>query len=227
MNKLLLIPAALAGLAGVATQASAEEMGRVISSTPIIQQVAVPQQVCSNGQVVTQAPKTGAGAAIGAIAGGAMGNAVGQGGGRAAATMLGMIGGALLGNNVEGGGTQVQNVQQCSTQTVYENRTTAYNVVYEYAGKQYSVQMPQDPGPYVRLQVTPVGGSVAAPPPPVQAPVSTTTVIQQPTTYVQPAVVYPAPVVYPASYYYPPVGVSLNFGYYRGFHGGYYGHHWR
>lgn len=47
----------------------------------------------------------------------------------------------------------MQNVQQCSTQTFYENRTVAYNVTYEYAGKQYSVQMPQDPGPYVRLQM--------------------------------------------------------------------------
>jgi uncharacterized protein YcfJ len=50
----------------------------------------------------------------------------------------------------------VKNVQNCTQQMFYENRTMAYNVVYEFAGKQYTVQMPQDPGPTVRLQITPM-----------------------------------------------------------------------
>jgi hypothetical protein len=49
----------------------------------------------------------------------------------------------------------------------------AYNVTYEYAGKQYIVQMPQDPGPSVRLQITPVVSSNPnynyPPPPPLPA----------------------------------------------------------
>jgi uncharacterized protein YcfJ len=61
------------------SQAQADEFGKVISSTPIIQQVAVPRQVCSNEQVVTPGQKSGAGAAMGAIAGGAVGNSMGQG----------------------------------------------------------------------------------------------------------------------------------------------------
>jgi uncharacterized protein YcfJ len=135
----------------------AQEVGRVISSTPIIQQVAVPRQVCNNEQVVSGGQKSGAGAAMGAIAGGAIGNSMGQGSGRAAATMLGLFGGAILGDKVEGPGTpEVRNVQNCSQQMFYENRTMAYNVVYEFAGKQYTVQMPQDPGPTVRLQITPM-----------------------------------------------------------------------
>jgi len=143
------------------TPVQAQEVGKVISSTPIIQQVAVPRQVCNNEQVVTQGQKSGAGAAMGAIAGGAVGNQIGHGGGRAVATMAGIFGGAILGDKIEGPGTpEVRNVQNCSTQTIYENRTMAYNVVYEFAGKQYTVQMPQDPGPTVRLQITPV-----APPP--------------------------------------------------------------
>ena len=94
---------------------------------------------------------------MGAIAGGAIGNSVGNGNGRAAATMLGLLGGAILGDKVEGpANPEVRNVQNCSTQTFYENRTMAYNVVYECAGKQYTVQMPSDPGPTVRLQITPV-----------------------------------------------------------------------
>ena len=141
--------------------AYAQEVGRVISSTPIIQQVAVPRQVCNNEQVVTPGQKSGAGAAMGAIAGGAIGNSMGQGSGRAAATMLGLFGGAILGDKVEGNApAEVRNVQNCTQQMFYENRTMAYNVVYEFAGKQYTVQMPSDPGPTVRLQITPV-----APPP--------------------------------------------------------------
>ncbi|MEY4675632.1 MAG: hypothetical protein RLZZ470_139 [Pseudomonadota bacterium] len=153
---LSIVPLALTGLAAV-VPAHAEEIGRVISSTPIIQQVAVPRQVCSNDQVVVPAQKSGAGAAMGAIAGGAVGNSIGQGSGRAAATMLGIFGGAILGDKIEGPGpNEVRNVQNCAQQMFYENRTMSYNVVYEFAGKQYTVQMPTDPGPTVRLQVTPV-----------------------------------------------------------------------
>jgi hypothetical protein len=101
---------------------------------------------------------------MGAIAGGAMGNAVGQGGGRAVATMVGLMGGAILGDRIEGNAyPQVQNVQRCTTQTYYENRAVAYNVVYEYAGQRYQTQMPNDPGPTIRLNVSPVGAGGAAP----------------------------------------------------------------
>ena len=152
----------------------AQEVGKVISSTPVIQQVAVPRQVCTTDQVVVQGQKSGAGAAMGAIAGGAVGNNVGQGSGRAAATMLGIFGGAILGDKIEGpANPEVRQVQNCSQQTVYENRTMAYNVVYEFAGKQYTVQLPSDPGPTVRLQITPVPNPPATTfnvPPPGSAP---------------------------------------------------------
>lgn len=194
----------------------AQEVGRVISSTPIIQQVGVPRNVCSTEQVVVQQPKSGAGAVMGAIAGGVMGNAIGGGGGKAAATALGIFGGAILGDRVEGApGAQVQNVQRCASQTFYENRPVAYNVVYEYAGKQYSVQMPTDPGSTILLQVSPVGASSQTEAPPVS------TSYQQP-MYVQPAEVVVMPPVYPGYYarpYYPPIGVELNFGYGDGYRG--------
>ena len=165
-------------LLGLCATAQAQEIGKVLSSTPVIQQVGVPRQVCSENQMVTPGQKSGAGAAMGAIAGGAIGNQVGQGSGRALATMIGLVGGSMLGDKIEGPGTpEVRNVQNCTTQTFYENRTIGYNVVYEFAGKQYTVQMPQDPGPTVRLQVTPVppAPTAAAPagtmvPPPGSAP---------------------------------------------------------
>ena len=152
---LTLTTAALASLLALPASAQ-QETARVISSTPVIQQVAVPRHVCTTQQVAVPQQKSGAGAAMGAIAGGAMGNAIGDGGGRAVATIIGVIGGAILGDKIEGApATQTQNVQQCSTQNFFENRTVAYNVVYEFAGKQYSVQMPNDPGPTLRLQITP------------------------------------------------------------------------
>ena len=234
LAKSLTLPALLTiGVLGSVSAQAQDILARVITSTAVIQQVAVPRQVCNTASVISEAPNSGAGAVMGAIAGGAMGNAVGNGSGRALATMIGLVGGAVVGNNVEGSRNQLQNVQQCSTQTSYENRTLHYDVVYEYADKRYNIQMPNDPGQYVRLQVTPVG---TLPPP---APVQTYQQYQQPNVvYSQPTTVYlqPAPVmIYPAPYprpYYAPIGMSLNLGYSRGFgggHGGYDGgyRHWR
>lgn len=213
-NRYLLSVAALAMATGWSSPTWAQEQGRVISSTPVIQQVAVPRQVCTTEQVVSSTPanKSGAGALIGGVAGGAVGNAMGKGNGRAAATAIGIFGGAILGNHLEGGKpeTTAQNVQRCNTQTFYENRTAAYNVVYEFNGKQYQVQLPQDPGPFVQLSVTPVTTPVPAPAPVQPAPVLARPVTQAPvhtqpvvvetsTVFVQqPPLVYvaPAPVVY-------------------------------
>jgi uncharacterized protein YcfJ len=209
-------------------QASAQEFGRVISSTPVIQQVAVPRQVCNNQPVAVQQPNSGAGAVMGGIAGGALGNQIGHGGGRVAGTVLGLVGGALLGNSIEGSGTQVQNVQQCSTQTTYENRTVAYNVAYEYAGKQYNVQMPNDPGPTIPLQVTPAesqpqaladSGNAA----PAGTPIGV--IVGQPAAYPAAYPVY-APAYYAGypGYVYPPISLSLGFGFIGGHHGGFHHH---
>jgi uncharacterized protein YcfJ len=165
------IPLACVLAALSASSVYAQEVGRVISTMPIIQQVAVPRQVCTQQQVATQPRKSGAGSAMGAIAGGVVGNAIGKGEGNALATAIGVIGGAILGDKIEGSApAEVRNVQTCNTQNFYENRTVAYNVVYEFNGKQYNVQMPQDPGPTVRLQVTPMISSTQSAPPSVPYP---------------------------------------------------------
>jgi uncharacterized protein YcfJ len=143
-------------LISIGTLAPAQEVGRVISSVQVIQQVSVPRQVCMQEQVAVQQNKSGAGAAMGAIAGGVLGNQIGGGSGKAAATALGIFGGAILGNNIEGAPpAQMQNVQNCTTQNIFENRVTGYNVAYEFNGKQYNVQLPRDPGPTIKLNVTP------------------------------------------------------------------------
>jgi uncharacterized protein YcfJ len=232
VHKLMILSTAL----GAGGLCFAQDVGRVLSSTPVLQQVAIPRQVCTTEQVAVQPQKSGAGAVMGAIAGGAMGNAVGGGSGRAVATVIGVIGGAMVGDRIEGAPpVQMQNVQRCNTQTFFENQTVGYNVVYEFAGKQYSVQMPNDPGPSIPLQISPVGASPTNNPgysaPVATAPVYTPAVQQvytqpvytQPVYTQQPTVVISQP-AYPISYtrsYYPPV--QFNFGYRQW--GGHHGHH--
>ena len=223
--------AAAAALASMPVSAM-DILARVISSTPMVQQVAVPRQVCTQETVMAQAPRSGAGALMGAIAGGAAGNAIGNGGGRALATMIGLVGGAMVGDRIEGPNNQLQNVQQCTTQTFYENRASHFNVVYEFQGAQYSAQMPSDPGLHVRLRVSPVGAIEPVPQPFQNQPQTyyQTAPAQQQPVYAQPVAAAPVyPVYAPQPYYapyYPPIGLSLNFGYSRGFGGGHRGH-WR
>jgi uncharacterized protein YcfJ len=207
MKKRLLLVSAFA----VSPLTWAQDQGTVLSSTPIVQSVAVPRQVCSVVQMEVQQPKSGVGAAVGAVAGAVLGSSVGRGPGRGVATAAGAVTGAILGDRIEGAGpSQTTDVQQCQTQTMYENRTVGYNVVYEFAGRQYSVQMPNDPGPMIRLQVTPVGATTQTmapmePPPPV--------------VYQQPAVIVAAPRVYhPYAYPYYPTPYVYGWGYGGGRH---------
>jgi len=124
MKKAVLI-SAMGALAAWGTLAHADEFGRVISATPVVQQVGVPRQACSVQPVAAQ--PSGGGAVLGAIVGGLLGNTIGHGTGRAVATGVGVFGGAAVGNSIEQNGQRAQAMQQCSTQTSYENRTVAYN----------------------------------------------------------------------------------------------------
>jgi uncharacterized protein YcfJ len=227
-----------AALGLVAFGAAAQEVGQVLSSTPVIQQVAVPRQVCTQGYVAPQPQATsGGGGLLGAIIGAGVGSAIGHGAGTAAAMGVGTIAGAIIGNNVEANNNAryAQAVPTCTTETTYENRTVAYNVTYEYQGRQYQTQMPYDPGATVRLNAPAVSQGPAVNAPPVyaqgtvvqQAPV----IVQAPAPVVyQPYAVYPAYPAYPAyGYpvyrpYYPPVGVSLGFVFSSG---GHRHHRWR
>lgn len=148
----------LVSAAALSSLSLAQEVATVLSATPVLQSVAVPRRVCTTVQVEVQQPKSGVGAAVGAMAGAVLGSTVGHGPSQGAATVAGAVTGSVLGDHLEGSGaTQTRDVQQCRTQMVYENRTVAYNVVYEFSGRQYTVQMPQDPGPTLQLQLTPVG----------------------------------------------------------------------
>ncbi len=207
--------------------AHSQEMARVLSSTPVIQQVTVPRQICTETQILVQQRRSGVGAAMGALAGGILGNQVGDGSGRTVATAIGMIGGAILGDQLEGEPAPVaRTADSCTQQVTYENRVVGYNVVYEYAGRQYTTQMNSDPGSHVSIQVTPTNTDMQVyttppPPPPV--------VVQAPPQ----ARIYPPVVVTPAHrppmYYSPPVyGLpTVNFHWGRAGHDGYHHGHGR
>ena len=216
------LPFVLAATASFSSMLGAQEVGRVVSSMPIIQQVAVPRQVCTQQQVATQAHKSGAGSAMGAIAGGVVGNAIGKGEGNALATAIGLIGGAILGDRIEGAPpTEMRNVQTCSTQNFYENRTIAYNVVYEFNGKQYNVSMPSDPGPFIKLQVSPISAAPLAPAPTVSYVQSSTTFEE--VVYARPARIVTRPHPHIRYYDAPPLVFNLELGH----HGGSRHGHWR
>lgn len=108
----LLIGSAAAASGSVS---AADEVARVISRAPVMQQVGVPRQACATYATPGVPP-------------------------------------------------------QCSTQTIYESQVVGYNVVYERAGKRYTVQLPQDPGPTLRMQASGVEVAVMPTPMPRPAP---------------------------------------------------------
>ncbi|WP_326539816.1 glycine zipper 2TM domain-containing protein [Pseudorhodoferax sp.] len=147
-------------LAAVVPATMAQEVAQVLSAVPVVQQLAVPQQQCRTEQQVVQPANTGAGALFGTVAGGAVGNAFGSGEGRALATLLGVVLGALWGDRIEGQpAAQPQQVRHCTLHSVVQPQVVGYDVRYQYAGRQYRVQLPYDPGPTLAVQVTPVGST--------------------------------------------------------------------
>ena len=190
-------------LTSAALAASAEEFGRVVSATPVMQQVVVPRQSCTVEKVLVPGRKSGTGAAVGAIAGGVAGSALGGGGrGGAAAAVLGMVGGAVIGDRFEEASpSYVQDVQRCSVQNVVENRVSSYTVTYEFNGTLYTTQMPHDPGPTIALRLLPADAPATVLSPPTETITYAAPLAQ---AHAAPLIVYQAP-LYPS--YRPPIGM--------------------
>lgn len=209
------------GLACAAAQAA--EFATVVSSTPVTASLPMPRQVCSEGQQLVQQRPSGAGALLGAIAGGVIGHNVGGGFGRAAATGLGAVAGSLIGDQVEANANPAYElpVRRCQVVNSYENRVVGYDVVYDYAGQRYSTRMARDPGAQLAVSVQPADAAGASLPVPAYAEPVPETVA--PAYQPVPRTVYYAPVP-PVVYVAPAIGFGL--GYYGGYYGGYRGRHW-
>ena len=225
--------ALVVALLGSAVASQAAEFATVVSSTPVNVPMTVAQRVCSNERQVVPAQQTGAGAVLGMIAGGVIGNTIGGGSGRALATGVGAVAGAVAGNQIEANtavaaGTEVP-VQRCQVVNTSQQRTVGYDVMYEYQGQRYSTRVDHDPGS--RLEV--MRGSDGMPTPVAAA--APQQQQQQPQQYGQPVPAYgqAAPVYAPAPVYYSPGPVVytpapvvyvnpfpvVNFGF--GYYGGY------
>ena len=221
LSKTVRCSALFTALAASAVASQAAEFGTVISSTPVNVPMTVSQRVCDTERQVVPAQQTGAGAVVGMIAGGLLGNTIGGGSGRALATGVGAVAGAVVGNQVEANtaaanGTEVP-VQRCRIVNTTQQRTVGYDVMYEYNGQRYSTRMSYDPGSRVEIDPKPRD---SMPVPLAQAAPETstsTTVYAAPEPVYAPAPVYVNPYPVYAPYYVAPYpAVSIGFGYYGG-----------
>ncbi|MDR1968042.1 MAG: glycine zipper 2TM domain-containing protein [Burkholderiaceae bacterium] len=227
MKKSVIALSRLAALAtlGIAAAAQAQQpmvRARVLSAQPVTQQV--PVSDCR------AQPPTGGGAAVGALAGGLAGSQIGRGNnGQIAGTMIGAIGGAILGNAVE-----ANQSRGCATR--YAQQVIGYDVMYEYAGRQYVTRMGSPPGRWVQVPAPeaaayaePPPGYQAqqeyAPPPPDYYPPAPSGVVTAPPPAAYPppppGYPYPAPVYVqppPPAYVAPPVSLGLSIGGRTGHH---------
>ncbi len=137
-----------------------------------IEKVPVSRQECWQEKVVnvhyeeqsTQAGKVGS-AALGAVIGGAVGNQIGDGRGRDAATVVAAIIGGKIGHDVYQKNHQPKPVEtvsyepRCKTVTDYNSveKPNGYTVTYEYQGQTYTTHMDEAPeGEYLSTLPTEV-----------------------------------------------------------------------
>ena len=84
---------------------------RVVGVEPQYENVSVPRQECRNDWVTEARPASNrnyGGAVVGGLAGALIGNQVGRGHGREAATAIGAVFGALTGDNIANRGSLEQ-----------------------------------------------------------------------------------------------------------------------
>lgn len=142
---------------------------RVRGVEPQYESVSVPREECST-HWVNEARRTGGahnygGAVIGGVAGALLGNQVGKGHGREAATAVGAVVGAFAGDRIANGDRREhyeevpREVTTCRTVSDVQTRIAGYRVKYEYRGQHFTTLMRDNPGPslQVRVSVDPVG----------------------------------------------------------------------
>jgi uncharacterized protein YcfJ len=139
------------------------DRARVQHVEPQYETVQVPRNECTS-QWVTEARPVAAsngygGAIIGGVAGGLLGNQVGKGHGREAATAAGAVIGAIAGDRIANqqpqGYEQTQReVRTCRTVHDAQTRLNGYLVTYEYRGHPYTTLMREQPGNTVPVRVS-------------------------------------------------------------------------
>ncbi len=170
MFLVLSLPLLLAQAPG-AEAGRGSDLAKVVRAEPIYRTVrhAVPREQCHLEDVRVHTARSGSAAApvLGAIIGGAIGNAVASG---KSNKRVGTVAGAALGGSIgydmarrraaEDGPVHYRTREVCTTVTTYREvpRIEGYHVTYRYQGRTYTTRMPYDPGKHlrVRVQVDPV-----------------------------------------------------------------------
>lgn len=159
-NGASMLAASAGGDSGGAADAGVK-YAKVVSVDPVRKAADKSREVCQDEVVNHTAPPKDehrlVGTAIGAVAGGLLGNQVGGGKGNTLATVAGAVGGGYAGNRIEANrqhGQVTSNVERrCHTVTgTGESKIVAYDVRYVYNGVTRSVRMDHDPGDRVQVQ---------------------------------------------------------------------------
>jgi len=130
------------------------QVAEVVAAKEVFELVVTPREQCEDVPVQQQAPVKDknriAGTAIGAVAGGLLGSAIGGGKGKTLATIGGAAAGGYAGNQVQ------KNMQEKDVTTTTERRCktvqdksqklVGYNVTYRLEGKQGVVRTSFKPG---------------------------------------------------------------------------------
>ncbi len=130
----------------------------VVSSVPMYQTVAQPQQQCWAESVTAyEDPRSPAGVLLGGVTGGLLGNTIGRGNGRVASTVVGAMVGAIVGDHIANRDNVpvavTRPIQRCQTVQNYRQVLTGYQVTYNYNGRNTTVVLPYDPGATVPVEV--------------------------------------------------------------------------
>ena len=151
---------AIGGVAGYKALNPEPGFANVLAVEAVTETTKTPKEVCHDVTVNEQAPVKDpnriAGTAIGAVAGGLLGNQVGGGDGRKLATVAGAAAGGYAGNQVQKNMQEKDTVSRTETRckTVYEShtKTIGYDVRYRLGEKEGQVRMDHQPGPRIPVK---------------------------------------------------------------------------
>lgn len=183
MSSRILSIAAITGLAVASTLAHADDWrhdggryrdpwpdidyARVVDVQPLVERVRyrAPVQECFD---VERGPDRTGSTLAGGLLGAVIGHQFGSGGGRRAATVAGAVIGGAVANDAaaraeardddygyDRGRGRVSYETQCRVrdEARYEERVRAYRVIYRFHGREYTTELPYDPGPRLRVAV--------------------------------------------------------------------------
>jgi len=183
MSTRILSIAAVTGLAMASTLANASDWrhdagrhrdygpsvdyARVVDVQPLVERVRyrAPVEECFDVERVERGPDRTGATIAGGLLGAVIGHQFGSGSGRRAATVAGAVLGGAVANSASAraearyddgyGRERVGYETQCRVrdEARYEERIRAYRVTYRFHGRDYTTEMPYDPGPRLRVAV--------------------------------------------------------------------------